>query len=166
MDFLTAAPSNQLATSFPLAMLKNALKMKLSVPPKGMGQISEWMVRKSSNATLHLSTRIDRIERRDGGGYRVVTQGGETHDVDGVVLATESFESARLTQSFMPAAPSDKLVHLRYAKYATVSLAYKNNPWPDFPADMVLPAGTQTNINCLILNSRRLPVRCPRAANW
>lgn len=156
MDFLTAAPSRELATAFPLAMVKNALRIKLSVPPQGMGQICEWMIAASPGAELHLSSPVQRVERL-GSGYRVVTQAGEVHDVDGVVLATEAFESARLTQSFLPSAPADKLVHLRYGKYATVSLAYKRNPWPDFPADMVLPAGKQVSINCLVLNSRRLP---------
>lgn len=160
MDFLTAVPSNQLATAFPLAMVQNALKIKLSVPPKGMGQICDWMIEASRSARVLLSTKVARVDRR-GPGYSVVTQAGEVHDVDGVVFATEAFESARLMNGFLPESPSGKLVHLRYAKYATVSLAYKKNPWPDFPADMVLPAGKAISVNCLVLNSRRQPDSVP-----
>lgn len=161
MDFLTAVPSSQLATAFPVAMLQNALKIKLSVPPKGMGQICQWLIDSSPGVQPTLSTRVARVDRT-GSGYTVVTEAGEKYQVDGVALATEAFEAARLTDGFMPASPVEKLVDLRYGKYATVSLAYKKNPWPDFPADMVLPAGCEAiSVNCLVLNSRRLPASVP-----
>ena len=155
MDFLTAVPSSSLATAFPLAMVQNALKIKLSVPPKGMGQLCDWFIEKSPGAKIHFSTPVENVEKK-GTGYSVIAN-GNTHDVDGLVIATEAFEAARLLKDFLPASPAKKLVSTRYGKYATVSIAYRTNPWPDFPADLVLPAGKAININCFVLNSRRLP---------
>ena len=63
MDFLYAVPASWLSTPFPLAIIKQAHKMKLSVPPGGVGQVSQGFVEKSPGPDLHLSTRVDAVEQ-------------------------------------------------------------------------------------------------------
>lgn len=159
MNFLTAAPSRQLATGFPLSMMKKALSMKLSVPPGGMGQISDWFIEDSPNATFHFSSKVEKIEANNG-NYKVFAN-GVSYEVNGVIVATEAFAAADILKPCVPDSAIKKLQDVPYGKYATVSIAYKKNPWPDFPADLVLPVGDNLHINCLLLNSRRHPGSVP-----
>ncbi|MGD9663310.1 MAG: FAD-dependent oxidoreductase, partial [Porticoccaceae bacterium] len=66
-DFLYAVPPSWLSTPFPIAIIQQALKMKLSVPPKGPGQVSEWLIESSKNLQLHLSSPVENIRQIDGG---------------------------------------------------------------------------------------------------
>ena len=159
MNFLTAAPSRELATGFPLSMMKKALSMKLSVPPGGMGQISDWFIEKSPGVEIHFSSTVEKVEA-NGSGYQVFAN-DVSHDVDAVIVATEAFTAAEILKSCVPDSAVQRLLNVPYGKYATVSIGYQNNPWPDFPADLVLPVGDDLNINCLLLNSRRQPGSVP-----
>jgi oxygen-dependent protoporphyrinogen oxidase len=50
-----------------------------------------------------------------------------------------------------------------YTEYAHVAIAYKQNPWPDYPVDMVLPVGVGgvRNVGAMVLHGRRSPESVP-----
>ena len=161
MDFLYAVPASWLSTPFPIAIIQQALKMRLSVPPKGVGQVSEWLVEHTPGLDLHLSAPAERIEKTDT-GYRV-RAGGKTLDGDGLVVATPASVSAELLRGLAPDESIRKLAEAPYTDYAHVAVAWDKSPWPDFPADIVLPVGFggERNVGSIVLHSRRNPGSVP-----
>lgn len=162
MDFLYAVPASWLSTPFPLAIIQQAHKMQLSVPPGGIGQVSDWFIEHSPGVNVHLSTRVDGVAR-NGDGYKV-TANGESYEADGLVLATEAFVAAELMKDFIPADAKKKLLDTPYTDYAHVAIGYDKSPWPDFPADIVLPVGEDEvrNVGAIVLHSRRNPGCTPK----
>lgn len=162
MDFLYAVPASWLSLPFPLAVIQQAHKMSLSVPPKGIGQVSSWFIEHSPGAQVHLSTRVDRVER-NGNGYRV-SAAGDAYEADGLVVATEAFVAADLLRDLIPAGTADTLRQTPYTDYAHVAIGYDKSPWPDFPADIVLPVGVgeTRNVGAIVLHSRRNPGSTPK----
>lgn len=164
MDFLYAVPAKWLSTPFPLAIVRQAYKMRLSVPPGGIGQVSDWFIENSPGVDLHLSTPVERIER-DGQGFKVVAK-GQAYPADGLVVATEAFVAAGLLGRLIPEDAAGKLQATPYTEYAHVAVGYDKNPWPDFPADLVLPVGEgeTRNVGSIVLHSRRQPGSVPAGA--
>jgi protoporphyrinogen/coproporphyrinogen III oxidase len=162
MDFLYAVPASWLSTPFPLAIIQQAWKMELSVPPKGVGQVSEWFVEYTPGLQLHLSTPVERIER-NGEGYKVYAA-GVWYEADGLVVASPAFVSAELLKPLIPEDAAKKLRETPYTDYAHVALAWNKTPWPDFPADIVLPVGVGgvRNVGSIVLHSRRNPGSVPK----
>lgn len=161
MDFLYAVPASWLSLPFPLSIIKQANKMALSVPPEGIGQVSEWLVAGARNTTVHVSTPVDKVDKR-GDGY-AVHAGGEWHEADGLVLATESFVAARLMDGYIEDRVRETLMETPYKEYAHVQIGYARNPWPDYPVDIVMPVGygETRNIGAMVLQSRRHPGSVP-----
>lgn len=161
MDFLYAVPASWLSTPFPLAIIQQAHKMQLSVPPGGIGQVSDWFIEHSQGVKVHLSTRVDKIEK-NGKGYKVHAQ-GEAYEADGLVVATEAFVAAELLKDFISATTADKLLKTPYTDYAHVAIGYNKNPWPKYPVDIVLPVGEgeTRNVGAIVLHSRRHPSSVP-----
>ena len=161
MDFLYAVPASWLSLPFPLSIIKQAGKMALSVPPGGIGQVSEWLIEGARNTSLHLSTPVERVEQRKG-GYAVFA-GGQWHEADGLVLATESFVAAKLLDGFVSDTVRSTLMETPYTEYAHVQIGYAKNPWPNYPADIVMPVGygEVRNIGAMVLQSRRHPGSVP-----
>ncbi|MCK9505578.1 MAG: FAD-dependent oxidoreductase [Porticoccaceae bacterium] len=161
-DFLYAVPPSWLSTPFPIAIIQQALKMKLSVPPKGPGQVSEWLVESSKNLKLYLSTPVEKI-RQAGAGFEVEAK-GETYCADGLVVATEAYTAAELMKDFISADSCRKLQDAPYTDYAHVQIGYDKNPWPDYPADIVMPVGYgegPRSVGAMVLQSRRQPDAVP-----
>jgi len=161
MDFLYAVPSSWLSTPFPLAIIQQAYKMQLSVPPGGIGQVSHWFVEHSPGLQVQVSTPVERVERQQG-GYQVHAQ-GQSWEADGLVVATEAFVAAKLLAEFIPADSTRILLETPYTHYAHVAVAYDKSPWPDYPVDIVLPVGVgeTRNVGALVLHSRRHPGSVP-----
>lgn len=161
MDFLYAVPASWLSTPFPIAIIQQAHKMALSVPPGGVGQVSEWLVQASPGLKLHLSTPVERITRK-GTGYVVQAQ-GQSHEADGLVVATEAFVAAELMKDFISESTRHKLLQTPYTDYAHVAIGYAKSPWPDYPVDIVLPVGVGEvrNVGAIVLHSRRHPASVP-----
>lgn len=162
MDFLYAVPPSWLSTPFPLAIIQQAYKMKLSVPPGGIGQVSDWFIAHSKGLQLHLSTRVERVER-NGEGYKVFA-GGESYDADGLIVATEAFVAADLLKPFISEPTAAKLLQTPYTDYAHVAIGYEKSPWPNYPVDIVLPVGVGEvrNVGAIVLHSRRNPSSVPK----
>lgn len=155
-DFLYAVPPSWLSTPFPIAIIQQALKMKLSVPPNGPVQVSEWLVESASNLAVKLSAPVTAI-RKVSGCFEVDTA-AETLTADGVVVATEAFVAADLMKNFISETSYQALMAAPYTDYAHVQIGYKKNPWPDYPADIVLPVGYgegPRSVGAMVLQSRR-----------
>ncbi len=161
MDFLYAVPSRELSTPFPKAIIQQAYKLGLSVPPEGIGQVSEWLIESLPRNQIHLSCPVDRLER-EGDKWKVFAN-GEAYEADGIVIATEAFTSATLLQAFINEDATRRLMSTPYTEYAHVAIAYKENPWPDYPVDMILPVGVGgvRNVGAMVLHGRRSPNSVP-----
>ncbi|MEM6583684.1 MAG: FAD-dependent oxidoreductase [Pseudomonadota bacterium] len=161
MDFLYAVPLRELSTPFPKAIIQQAHKLSLSVPPEGIGQVSEWFVETLPPNRLHLSSQVDRLEQVDG-HWRVFSN-GTTHKADALIIATEAFTAANLLQGYISEDASRRLMSTPYTEYAHVAVAYEQNPWPHYPVDMVLPVGVGgvRNVGAIVLHGRRSPASVP-----
>lgn len=161
MDFLYAVPASWLSLPFPLAVIQQALKMSLSVPPGGIGQVSDWFIEHSPGIQVHLQSPVESVERL-GNGYKVVAQ-GQSYEADRLVIATESFVAAELLKDMISQPTAQKLLNTPYTDYAHVAIGYAKNPWPNFPADIVLPVGygETRNVGAIVLHNRRNPGSVP-----
>ena len=155
-DFLYAVPPSWLSTPFPIAIIQQAFKMKLSSPPNGPVQVSEWLLDACVNLELKIQTPAESITKSDG-KYLVTTSQGTT-TVDGVVLATEAYTAAELIKDFVSEESYQRLLDAPYTDYAHVQVGYSVSPWPDYPADIVLPVGYGEGprpVGAMVLQSRR-----------
>jgi protoporphyrinogen/coproporphyrinogen III oxidase len=161
MDFLYAVPLRELSTPFPKAIIQQAHKLALSVPPEGIGQVSEWLIESIPKNQIHLSCTVERLEQVNGRWQ--VFANGQAYEADGIVIATEAFTAAKLLQEFISEDTRRRLMDTPYTEYAHVVIAYKENPWPDYPVDMVLPVGVGgvRNVGALVLHGRRSPNSVP-----
>jgi oxygen-dependent protoporphyrinogen oxidase len=162
MGFLYAVPMSSLSTSLFQAIVQQFYKLALSVPPRGMGQISDWLVAGTPGLDLHLSAPVQAIAA-NGSGY-TVQAGGESFDVDAVVLAPEPGVSASLLDGIAPQAVVDKLRACRYSDYAHVQVCYDTNPWPDSDISVTLPADPDSRWGAAVLQSHRHPGAVPDGA--
>jgi len=160
MGFLYAVPLDWQSTPLFQSIVRQFYKLSLSVPPEGMGQISDWIIEGTPGLNLHLSCGVDVVQARSGGGYTVVA-GGQAYDVDALVMAPEPGVAADLLKDVIPTASAEKLRNCRYSEYAHVQLCYKKNPWPNFPASVALPATDLRNWGACVLQSRRHPNAVP-----
>lgn len=160
MGFLYAVPLEEQSTPLFQGVVQQFYKVSLQVPPEGMGQISEWMVEGTPGLDLRLSCAVEAVSARPSGGY-TVTAGGQSHQVDAVVMAAEPGVAADLLQGIIPSTAAETLRSCRYSEYAHVQLCYKKNPWPNFPADIALPATDLRNWGACVLLSRRHPNSVP-----
>ncbi|WP_283939511.1 NAD(P)/FAD-dependent oxidoreductase [Pseudomonas sp. R3.Fl] len=159
MGFLYAVPLSWLSTSLFQAVVQQFYKLSLSVPPKGMGQISEWMIEGAQGVHLNLSSKVESLCHR-GGKYVVASQDREL-EVDAVVLASEPGVSATLLQGLVPDSVCEILRGCTYSEYAHVQVCYKKNPWPDFPVSLALPGNQVRSWGACVLQSRRHPGAVP-----
>lgn len=159
MGFLYAVPTNWLSTSLYQAIIQQFYKLSLSVPPKGMGQICDWLIEGCPGLDLRLSSPAEAV-RKNGDGYSVASN-GQSHGVDAVILASEPGVTADLLEGIVPAQSTRKLRECLYSEYAHVQVAYAKNPWPDFPVSVALPANDLRNWGACVLQSRRHPNAVP-----
>lgn len=161
MDFLYAVPLRELSTPFPKAIIQQAHKLWLSVPPEGIGQVSEWLIESTPQHQIHLSCPVERLER-ESDRWQVYAN-GQVYEADAIVIATEAFTAANLLQGFISDDASRRLTSTPYTEYAHVAIAYKEDPWPDYPVDIVLPVGVGgvRKVGAMVLHGRRSPGSVP-----
>ena len=164
MDFLYAVPLRELSTPFPKALIKQGHKIALSSPEGGIGQINDWFLDGVSTDKIHLSTPVEGLTREDQ-AWRVSYSGG-TVLVDSVIIATEAFIAAELLKEHVSEDAYHGLMSTHYTEYAHVAVGYDEDPWPDYPADIVLPVGEggDRNVGAMVLHGRRLPASVPDGA--
>jgi len=159
MGFLYAVPVSWLSPALFHAVVKQFHKLSLSVPPKGAGQVCDWLVEGTPGLDLRLATPVDKITR-DGGGF-TVTAGGERHPVDAVIVAPEPGVAADLLTDLVEPEATKALRDCLYSDYAHVQLCYKKNPWPRHRASVALPANMQRDWGACVLLSKRQPAAVP-----
>ncbi|MEE3058512.1 MAG: FAD-dependent oxidoreductase, partial [Pseudomonadota bacterium] len=164
MDFLYAVPLRELSTPFPKALIKQGHKISLSSPEGGIGQINEWFLDNVSSEKIHVSTPVEKLTR-EGQMWRVSYASGSIL-VDKVIIATEAFIAAELLKEHVSEDACDRLMSTHYTEYAHVAVGYDEDPWPDYPTDIVLPVGEGSvrNIGAMVLHGRRLPASVPDGA--
>jgi protoporphyrinogen/coproporphyrinogen III oxidase len=94
--------------------------------------------------------------------WKVTTAANESHEVDGVILATPSFQTAELLRGVASDA-ADDLKQITYASTATVSLAFREKDFPR-PLDsfgFVVPAIERRKIMACTFSSLKYPGRAP-----
>lgn len=159
MGFLYAVPMTWLSTSLYQAIIQQFYKLALQVPPKGMGQICDWLIEGSPGLDLRLSSPAEGVHK-NGKGYTVVSN-GQPHQVDAVILASEPGVSAKLLEGIVSEQSTKKLRECLYSEYAHVQVCYAKNPWPNFPVSVALPANDLRNWGACVLQSRRHPDAVP-----
>ncbi|THJ49393.1 FAD-dependent oxidoreductase, partial [Candidatus Frankia alpina] len=159
MGFLYAVPMTWLSTSLFQAIVQQFYKLSLSVPPRGMGQICDWLIEGTPGLALHLSSPAESITR-SGAGYTVHSS-GQAYEVDAMVLAPEPGVSADLLQDLVSGAVTAKLRGCRYSEYAHVQVCYEKNPWPNSAVSLALPANQNAGWGAAVLQSHRHPHAVP-----
>jgi protoporphyrinogen/coproporphyrinogen III oxidase len=96
-------------------------------PQNGLGEMVEALVEhlEKGSVELRLHTPVRQV-RPTSDGYTVLLSNGESIPADGVILATPSFTSAQLIDSFAPEL-ADELEPIEYVSTATVTLAYRGS---------------------------------------
>ena len=160
MGFLYAVPMSWLSTSLFQAILQQFYKLSLSVPPGGIGQICDWLVAGTPGLDLRLGTPADSITRTPT-GY-AVGAGGETHEVDAIVVAAEPGVSADLLEGLVPTEATVKLRGCRYSEYAHAQVCWTTNPYPGEEVSVALPARQPDAVwGAAVLQSHRHPGTVP-----
>ena len=164
MDFLYAVPLRQLSTPFPKALLKQGHKIALSSPEGGIGQINEWFLDTVPPEKIHVSTPVESLTRENQ--MWLLSYAGGRILVDSVIIATEAFIAADLLKEHVSEDAYHRLMSTHYTEYAHVAVGYDEDPWPDYPTDIVLPVGEGgvRNIGAMVLHGRRLPASVPDGA--
>jgi oxygen-dependent protoporphyrinogen oxidase len=160
MGFLYAVPMTWLSTSLFQAIIQQFYKLSLSVPPRGIGQICDWLVAGTPGLQLHLGTPAESITR-SGSGY-TVSGGGRSCDVDAVVVASEPGVAADLLEGIVPDQATTKLRACRYSEYAHAQVCFEKNPWPGAEISIALPANQPDCVwGAAVLQSHRHPGAVP-----
>jgi oxygen-dependent protoporphyrinogen oxidase len=105
------------------------------------------------------------IRDTDKNLWKVTTNGNESLEVDGVVLATPSFQTADMLGDVASSA-ADALKQITYASTATVSLAFRQKDFPH-PLDsfgFVVPAIESRKIMACTFSSLKYPGRAPEGS--
>lgn len=160
MGFLYAVPMSWLSTSLFQAILQQFYKLKLAVPPGGMGQISEWLVEGTKNLDVRTSAPAAALARTANGW--AVTAGGEVFEVDNVVLASEPGVSADLLEGLVPDEAITKLRSCQYSEYAQAQVCWRRSPYPGERISVALPANQPEAVwGAAVLQSHRHPGTVP-----
>jgi oxygen-dependent protoporphyrinogen oxidase len=129
----------------------------------GMQELVDRIVSRLPEGCVRLNTLIARLIRdTDKNLWKVTTGGNESLEVDGVVLATRSFQTADILGDVASTA-ADDLKQITYASTATVSLAFRQKDFPR-PLDsfgFVVPAIESRKIMACTFSSLKYPGRAP-----
>lgn len=129
----------------------------------GMQELIDRIASRLPEESVSLDTPIKRLIRHTDKKIWTLTTGtNEKHEVDGVILATPSFQAADLLGGFA-SATADDLKQITYASTATVSLAFRQKDFPR-PLDsfgFVVPAIESRKIMACTFSSLKYPGRAP-----
>jgi oxygen-dependent protoporphyrinogen oxidase len=129
----------------------------------GMQELVDRIASRLPEGCVRLSTALVQLIRdTDKNLWKVTTDGNESLEVDGVVLATPSFQTADLLSQVASSATND-LKQITYASTATVSLAFRQKDFPR-PLDsfgFVVPAIESRKIMACTFSSLKYPGRAP-----
>jgi oxygen-dependent protoporphyrinogen oxidase len=129
----------------------------------GMQEVVDRIASRLPEGCVSLNTPIKRLIRRtDKELWTLTTAANESYEVDGVILATPSFQTADLLGGFASGA-ADDLKQITYASTATVSIAFRQKDFPR-PLDsfgFVVPVIESRKIMACTFSSLKYPGRAP-----
>ncbi|WP_243653033.1 protoporphyrinogen oxidase [Tumebacillus sp. BK434] len=98
----------------------------------GLARLIESLEAAYKRTEVRKSTRVEKLEEQEGGGYTVRLQDGNTLDADAVIITTPNYEAANI----LPASfsPKTQLNQVPYVSVATVVFAFDKGVI-DFPLD-------------------------------
>ena len=130
----------------------------------GMETLVHALAERLPNGAARLKERVTAVERH-GAGWRLVTAEGGGMEADALILATESYQAARLLRPLDPGL-GHLLEGIPYASSATVSLAYRRadigHPLNGF--GFVVPHAEGRPIIACTFSSVKYPGRAPDGA--
>lgn len=127
----------------------------------GMEELVQAVASRLPEGSVRLNHPVTAIARREG-RWQVVLAGGTAMDADGVVLAAEAHQSARILSN-LDAELTSLLEGIPYASSATLSLGYRRNEVPH-PLDgfgFVVPQSERCSILACTFSSVKYPGRAP-----
>ncbi len=129
----------------------------------GLSELVDAIVKSLDPASIHLETRVERIEER-GKGYLVRTSKGEIL-ADVLILATPAYVSGDLLEGIDPGL-SEVLRSIPYVSTATISLAFRKRDLEDLPRGFgfVVPKKEGRRIMAATWTSLKFPHRSPEDA--
>ena len=129
----------------------------------GMQELVDRIASRLPEGCVRLHTPIAGLIRdTDKNLWKVTTRGNESLEVDAVVLATPSFQTAE-TIGDVASSAANALKQITYASTATVSLAFRQKDFPR-PLDsfgFVVPAIESRKIMACTFSSLKYPGRAP-----
>jgi oxygen-dependent protoporphyrinogen oxidase len=130
--------------------------VRLMVPRRGVGSVCEWL---AEGLQVRAGTKVMRLEVAD----RVLVHADSgTLAADGVVIATDATTASGL----VPAGPARAILEqVPYAANVHVAFGFAEDPWPEFPTDIVVPVGSgERAVTSVELLSRRSESLVPEGA--
>jgi oxygen-dependent protoporphyrinogen oxidase len=132
-------------------------------PRNGLSSMVERIASRLPPDAIRLGTRVERIERREDGRWGVFVAGVRAAEVfDAVILATPSYEAARLLRP-LDAELADTLAAIEHSGTAIVSVGYDRRQIAH-PLDgmgVVIPAIENSPMLACSFSSQKYPHRAP-----
>ena len=128
----------------------------------GMAQLVRALEKVLTGGQIRTSCQVTEIRPLTQQGYQLTTSGGETLNVDAVVLATPAFVTADLISRFVPNL-SRALGTIRYVSTATVSLAFRQSELGDplKGVGFISPKKENCKISACTMTSTKFANRAP-----
>lgn len=127
----------------------------------GLGEMVEAVIEKSPDVTFRTNAKVQKVIKQ-GSGWQVSLEEGETFDADGVIFATPAKLSAELLQPITPKV-SELLNQIKYVSTATATLAYRKEGFthPLNGFGFVVPRSEGRKILACTWTSSKFPHRTP-----
>ena len=127
----------------------------------GMAQLVQ-SLEKALTGDVRKNCRVVAVEKRIDAGYQIRTAGGESLDVDAVVLASPAYVSSDLVAGLAPHL-SKALSAIHYVSTATVSLAFNQAEFGDpiKGVGFLVPRKENRHISACTMSSIKFSHRAP-----
>ncbi len=133
----------------------------------GMYEFIERLVNSVQGEKIETGIEVFEISRRQGGGYRLLVNGGKEIEADAVVVTTPAYVSAVLLKNISPEM-SESMKKIPYIKTGTISLAYKKQDIEKaLPKafGFLIPGVEKRSMMAATFTSMKWPGRCPEGTS-
>lgn len=132
-------------------------------PRRGLSSLVQQIASRLPAGAVRLAVRAERLERREDGRWLVFPAGAGQETFDGIILATPSYEAARLLRPLDPGL-ADRLAAIDHTGTAVLSVGYERRQiaHPLDGAGLVVPAVENSPILACSFSSQKYPHRAPQ----
>jgi oxygen-dependent protoporphyrinogen oxidase len=120
---------------------------RMGLPRGSFGELVETA---ASKLATYTDIEVERLERREGRGLRLVLRGGRAIDVDAAILATPAPDAARVAGPILASAERDALARVRYAPSIALAAALRR-PFALHPMEIRFPEGPASPLATVLL---------------